>query len=45
VLPRQVLYPLSHATCSFCSGYFGDRVLLLAWLAWNHGLSLLSILG
>jgi hypothetical protein len=28
---RQVLYHLSHAFSPFCSGYFGDRVLLFAW--------------
>jgi hypothetical protein len=27
---RQVLYHLSHSSSPFCSGYFGDRVLLFA---------------
>jgi hypothetical protein len=30
LLALQVLYRLSHASSSFCSGYFGDGVLLLA---------------
>jgi hypothetical protein len=30
MLARQAFYPLSHAYSPFCSGYFGDRVLLFA---------------
>jgi hypothetical protein len=28
ILARQELYYLNHASSTFCSGYFGDRVLL-----------------
>jgi hypothetical protein len=33
MLARQVLYFLNYTSIHFCSGYFGDRVLLFAWTA------------
>jgi hypothetical protein len=37
-LAKQVLYHLSHTSCPFCSGYFGDGGLenYLPGLALNH---------
>jgi hypothetical protein len=36
VLARQVCYHISHAFSPSCSGYFGDRVSLLAQACLNH---------
>jgi hypothetical protein len=35
VLARQVLECLIHASHHFCSGYFEDKVLLIAHAAWT----------
>jgi hypothetical protein len=39
---RKALYCTSHATSPFCSGYFGDRVSPLVWLAWTTILLFMS---
>jgi hypothetical protein len=36
VLARQALFCLSHTSSPFCSGQFGNRVLLFAWAVLNH---------
>jgi hypothetical protein len=36
VLARQELYHFSHASSPFCSGYFGDGVLLFAQASLDH---------
>jgi hypothetical protein len=35
VLARQLLYCLGHISSPFCSGCFGDRVVLFGWPAWT----------
>jgi hypothetical protein len=43
MLARQALYCLSHASSSFCSGYFGDRFSLFVLTSLDHN-SILSFL-
>jgi hypothetical protein len=33
-LAKQALYPLSHSSSPFCSGYFGDGILQTVCLGW-----------
>jgi hypothetical protein len=43
MLARKVLYHLSRASNHFCSGYFGDRVLLFAQSDQDHDPCILSL--
>jgi hypothetical protein len=38
MLAKQELYSLSQASSPFCSGYFGDRVSLIAQSGLDHSL-------
>jgi hypothetical protein len=45
VFSRQTLYHLSHTfSLFFCSGYFGDEVLLFVLAGLEHNLPILSFL-
>jgi hypothetical protein len=41
----QVLYHLSHASSPFCSGYFGDRVLLSVQIGLDRDPQILHFLA
>jgi hypothetical protein len=41
----HALYHLSHVSSPLCSGYFGDRVLLLAWVSTDHDPLVAGMIG